>query len=92
MCRRAEPAPVSEDQNLTLPGADADGPAAGTPSDPYAPRLDGLDGARVAYIDWGKPNGEALYESLGRRFRGEFGADEFAYFGKPSPSSPVPGR
>jgi hypothetical protein len=38
----------------------------------------------------GKPNGEALYGSLDRRFRDEFGVAEFAYFRKPSPSSPVP--
>lgn len=55
-----------------------------------APRPDTLEDARIAFIDWGKPNGEELYESLSELLATEHGAAELEWFQKPSPSSPMP--
>ena len=75
--------------NVTLPGASEE---AGTGADEasYAERIDDLEGATIAFVDWGKPNGEALYESFEALFAEEFGVDSLEYFRKPSPSSPIP--
>lgn len=55
-----------------------------------APRPDTLEGARIAFIDWGKPNGKELYESLSALLGNEHGAAELRWFQKPSPSSAMP--
>lgn len=56
----------------------------------YAERLDDLQGKTIAFVDWGKPNGEALYESFEALFAAEFDLGALKYFKKPSPSSPIP--
>jgi hypothetical protein len=56
----------------------------------YADRIEDLEGATLAFVDWGKPNGEELFESFSERFADEFGVDELVWFQKPSPSSPIP--
>lgn len=56
----------------------------------YAGRLEDLEGATLAFVDWGKPNGEVLYDAFAKLFEDEFGVDELVWFQKPSPSSPIP--
>lgn len=56
----------------------------------YAERLDTLKDKTIAFIDWGKPNGEELYESFEVLFASEFDVGSLEYFKKPSPSSPIP--
>jgi hypothetical protein len=56
----------------------------------YAERIDDLEGATVAYVDWGKPNGDVLYEHFDELLADEFGVEELVWFQKPSPSSPIP--
>ena len=74
-------------EHVNLPGSGEESTSDAT----YADRLDDLEGATLAYIDWGKPNGEELYDCFERRFTEEFGIDELLYYRKPTPSSPVPG-
>lgn len=66
----------------------------GTKSSPheakYADRLDTLEGAKLAFVDWGKPNGDVLYEHFRDLFTEEFGIGSLDYYKKPSPSSPIP--
>lgn len=73
--------------NMTLPGS-----AGKTEDDEviYASRIDDLKGKTIAYIDWGKPNGEELYENFRELFSDEFGVKSLEYFRKPSPASPIP--
>ncbi|MFB6312175.1 MAG: hypothetical protein ABEH64_13455 [Salinirussus sp.] len=56
----------------------------------YAERLDDLEGATLAFVDWGKPNGDVLYDAFSELFADEFGVEELLWFQKPSPSSPIP--
>lgn len=56
----------------------------------YAERLDSLEGKTIAFVDWGKPNGEELYASFEELFASEFDIGSLEYFKKPSPSSPIP--
>jgi len=74
--------------NRAADAADADSPMreAG-----YAERIEDLEGATLAYVDWGKPNGEELYDAFVELFEDEFGIEELVWFQKPSPSSPIPG-
>ena len=71
--------------DVILPGGDAE-----TDGGDFAPRPDSLEGARIAYVDWGKPNGEAFYEELRARLTDRFGVASVDYYVKPSPSSPMP--
>lgn len=64
----------------------------GTLEGRYADRLDDLAGKSIAYVDWGKPNGDALYACFQELFAEEFDVDSLEYFKKPSPSSPIPSR
>jgi hypothetical protein len=75
--------------DIHLPGDDVEDRE--TATEGLATRLDSLDGKRIAYVDWGKPNGETLYEFLQDRFETEYGVSSFAYYSKPVPSSPIPG-
>jgi hypothetical protein len=75
--------------DIHLPGDDVQREE--TDTEDLAPRLDSLSGKRIAYVDWGKPNGEALYEFLKDRFETDYGVESVAYYSKPSPSSPIPG-
>jgi hypothetical protein len=72
--------------DVILPGGGGDGSDGGD----LAPRPDSLDGARIAYVDWGKPNGEAFYEELQDRLMDRCGVEVVDYYVKPSPSSPMP--
>ena len=74
-------------ESINLPGSDGESTEEAT----YADRIDDLEGTTLAYVDWGKPNGEELYDCFERRFTEEFGVEELLYFRKPTPSSPVPG-
>lgn len=56
----------------------------------YADRLDTLEGKRLAYVDWGKPNGDRLYEEFQEILTNEFGVEALDYYAKPTPSSPIP--
>ena len=56
----------------------------------FAARPDTLDGASVAYVDLGKPNGDVLYEHLSEEMRDEFGIETMEYWKKPHFSSPMP--
>ncbi len=72
--------------DVILPGGDEDG----TDEADFARRPDSLDGARIAYVDWGKPNGEAFYDELRERLFDHHGVAAVDYYVKPSPSSPMP--
>lgn len=63
---------------------------ANTEAGTFASRPETLEGASVAYVDLGKPNGEVLYEHLDRVFAEDFGVTSFEYFKKPHFSSPMP--
>lgn len=56
----------------------------------YADRLDTLEGKVLAYVDWGKPNGDRLYEEFQETLTEEFGVEAIDYYVKPTPSSPIP--
>jgi hypothetical protein len=72
--------------DVILPGGDDDGTDGGD----LASRADSLEGARIAYVDWGKPNGEAFCEELQERLMDQYGVETVDYYAKPSPSSPLP--
>lgn len=72
---------------IRLPGEDA---ADERTDATYADRLEGLDDARIAYVDWGKPNGDRLYECYRDLLEAEFDVGAVDYYEKPSPSSPIP--
>lgn len=56
----------------------------------YADRLDTLEGKQIAYVDWGKPNGDRLYKSLQALLVDDFDIESLDYYEKPTPSSPIP--
>lgn len=72
---------------IRLPGEDADD---GAGDATYADRLVSLEGTRLAYVDWGKPNGDRLYERYRDLLEAEFDVAAVDYYEKPSPSSPIP--
>lgn len=72
--------------DVVLPGSD-DSTAENAD---LAPRPDTLENARIAFVDWGKPNGEPLYECLSTLLDEKHSAAELRWFQKPSPSSPMP--
>lgn len=71
---------------ITLP--ETDGQSGGEAT--YADRLDTLEGKRLAYVDWGKANGDRLYEEFERILTEGFGVEALDYYLKPTPSSPIP--
>ena len=72
--------------DVILPGGDEDG----TDASDLASRPDSLEGARIAYVDWGKPNGEAFFEELRDVLTDRYNVAAVDYYVKPSPSSPMP--
>lgn len=72
--------------DVILPGSEDGGRDVGD----LAERPDSLSDARIAYVDWGKPNGEAFYEELEERLSDRYGITSVDYYVKPSPSSPMP--
>lgn len=74
---------------IILPGSDT-GKTNETTNVRYADRLETIEGKTLAYVDWGKPNGDRLYEIFDTVFRDEFGVESVDYYQKPTPSSPIP--
>ncbi|MFB6302429.1 MAG: hypothetical protein ABEH78_06165 [Haloferacaceae archaeon] len=72
---------------IRLPGRDDTSASDATT---YADRLDTLADTRLAYVDWGKPNGDRLYEHYAELLAAEFDVAAVDYYEKPSPSSPIP--
>lgn len=72
--------------DIRLPGSESDDEHDAT----YADRIETLEGKRVAYVDWGKPNGDRLYECYRDLLEAEFDVGSVDYYKKPSPSSPIP--
>ena len=76
-------------KGIVLPGSESskkEDPATAK----YADRLDTIKGKTIAYVDWGKPNGDRLYEIFETVFTEEFGVESVDYYKKPTPSSPIP--
>lgn len=56
----------------------------------FADRLETLEGATLAYVDWSKPNGDVLHEVYAELLADRYGLEDLSYFVKPTSSSPIP--